>query len=459
MQLLNLAIINVPLLVDLPLWKTWWFYAILILFIVILLFFYFRNRMVRATADQRLLREKVREKTRELEWEKERAEASEHAKSLFLANMSHEIHTPLNVIMGMARLLKEKPAEESNIKYINAILSASNNLLVVVNDILDLSKIEAGKMQIEKIPFEIRQLLEDLFQLMKFKSVEKDIDLIFNIDDKIPDWILGGALRINQILINIIGNAIKFTEHGTVNITCSLISIENNIAEIKFEIQDTGIGIAKENINHIFEPFTQEDASITRKFGGTGLGLNISKKLVEAMGGVIFVESEINKGSKFTFVLPFEIYNPEINNTNSSENIFDNTNFEMPLKILLVEDNTFNQIVATDSIQTKFINAEVTTAENGLVCLEILKTQVFDLILMDISMPELDGISASKEIRSQNNDFAKTVPIIAMTSYVNAEEIEKFNLAGIHDYIRKPFDAENLINLILKYATPQPSDN
>ncbi|MFZ1590448.1 MAG: response regulator, partial [Chitinophagales bacterium] len=162
--------------------------------------------------------------------------------------------------------------------------------------------------------------------------------------------------------------------------------------------------------------------------------------------------------SKFTFVLPFEIYNPEINNTNSSENEVDNTNFEMPLKILLVDDNTFNQLVATDIIQTKFINTEVTIAENGLVCLEILKTQVFDLILMDISMPELDGISASKEIRSQNNDFAKTVPIIAMTSYVNAEEIEKFNLAGINDHIAKPFDAENLYNHIIKYATPQPNN-
>jgi signal transduction histidine kinase len=177
MQLLNLAIINVPLLVDLPLWKTWWFYAILILFIGILLYYSLLKRMVRATADQRLLRERVREKTRELEWEKERAEASEHAKSLFLANMSHEIHTPLNVIMGMARLLKEKPAEESNIKYINAILSASNNLLVVVNDILDLSKLEAGKMQIEKIPFEDSyNYLKVHFQLFKHLSDEKDID-------------------------------------------------------------------------------------------------------------------------------------------------------------------------------------------------------------------------------------------------------------------------------------------
>jgi signal transduction histidine kinase/ActR/RegA family two-component response regulator len=458
MQLLNLAIINVPLLVDLPLWKTWWFYAILILFIGILLFFYFRNRMVRAAANQRILLEKVRETTRIIELEKKRAEASEKAKEQFLANMSHEIRTPLNAIMGMARILIGKSAEESNFKYINAIINVTDNLLVIVNDILDLSKIEAGKIQLEQNPFELRKLIENLLLLMKQKSDEKGIAFELNIDNKIPDWILGDAVRINQILLNIVANAIKFTEQGAVNVTCSLISIENNIAQIKFEIQDTGIGIAKENINYIFDTFTQEDASITRKFGGTGLGLSISKRLVEKIGGAIFVESEINKGSKFTFVLPFEIYNPEINNTNSSENEVDNTNFEMPLKILLVDDNTFNQLVATDIIQTKFINTEVTIAENGLVCLEILKTQVFDLILMDISMPELDGISASKEIRSQNNDFAKTVPIIAMTSYVNAEEIEKFNLAGIHDYIRKPFDAENLINLILKYATPQPNN-
>ena len=458
MQLLNLAIINVPLLVDLPLWKTWWFYAILILFIGILLFFYFGNRMVRAAGNQRILLEKVRETTRILELEKKRAEASEKAKEQFLANMSHEIRTPLNAIMGMARILIGKSAEESNFKYINAIINATDNLLVIVNDILDLSKIEAGKIQLEQNPFELRKLIENLLLLMKQKSDEKGIAFELNIDNKIPDWIIGDAVRINQILLNIVANAIKFTEQGAVNVTCSLISMENNIAQIKFEIQDTGIGIASENINYIFDTFTQEDASITRKFGGTGLGLSISKRLVEKIGGAIFVESEINKGSKFTFVLPFEIYIPKINNTNSSENEVDNTNFEMPLKILLVDDNTFNQLVATDIIQTKFINTEVTIAENGLVCLEILKTQVFDLILMDISMPELDGISASKEIRSQNNDFAKTVPIIAMTSYVNAEEIEKFNLAGIHDYIRKPFDAENLINLILKYATPQPNN-
>jgi signal transduction histidine kinase len=279
MQLLNLAIINVPLLVDLPLWKTWWFYAILILFIGILLFFYFRNRMVRAAANQRILLEKVRETTRIIELEKKRAEASEKAKEQFLANMSHEIRTPLNAIMGMARILIGKSAEESNFKYINAIINVTDNLLVIVNDILDLSKIEAGKIQLEQNPFELRKLIENLLLLMKQKSDEKGIAFELNIDNKIPDWILGDAVRINQILLNIVANAIKFTEQGAVNVTCSLISIENNIAQIKFEIQDTGIGIAKENINYIFDTFTQEDASITRKFGGTGLGLSISKKI------------------------------------------------------------------------------------------------------------------------------------------------------------------------------------
>ena len=259
MQLLNLAIINVPLLVDLPLWKTWWFYAILILFIVILLFFYFRNRMVRAAANQRILLEKVRETTRIIELEKKRAEASEKAKEQFLANMSHEIRTPLNAIMGMARILIGKSAEESNFKYINAIINVTDNLLVIVNDILDLSKIEAGKIQLEQNPFELRKLIENLLLLMKQKSDEKGIAFELNIDNKIPDWIIGDAVRINQILLNIVANAIKFTEQGAVNVTCSLISMENNIAQIKFEIQDTGIGIASENINYIFDTFTQED--------------------------------------------------------------------------------------------------------------------------------------------------------------------------------------------------------
>ncbi len=427
---------------------------------IIILINVLRNKRLRQRAKQ--LEETVTQRTAELEQQKimaeasaVRAERSEKAKEEFLANMSHEIRTPMNAIMGMTRLLLEKEPKSTQLKYLNAINQSSDNLLVIINDILDFSKIQAGKMELEAIPFMLSNLLHTLEEIMRFKSDEKNIAFKVIIDNNVPECVIGDQVRLNQILINLTGNAIKFTDNGHVIVRCSLSNIANNIATIAFAIEDTGVGIAADKIGSIFESFSQADVATTRKFGGTGLGLSISKRLTELSKGKIRVSSELGKGSIFKVEIPFEIGSMVQTTTGDLQPEHHLNGITMPIKILLVEDNAFNQMVATDSIEGMFDKVVIDIAENGKIAIEKITNGEYDVVLMDVQMPIMDGYEASRTIRSMTDSKKSKIPIVAMTASVIKSEVDKCYESGMNDFIAKPFDSTELRNKIIRYATPQ----
>ncbi len=378
----------------------------------------------------------------DLENEKIKAEEASKAKEAFLANMSHEIRTPLNAIIGFLRELEKQELSNLQKKYIENSSIASKHLLAIINNILDISKIEAGEMSINDEAFIIENSIKNVVTVLQPKAEQKSIDLIINYDSKISKVLKGDPLRIEQILFNLIGNSLKFTQKGEISVNCNLISEEINSEEICISIYDTGIGMDKKFIDTIFKKFSQEDKKITRKFGGTGLGMAITKELVNLMNGRIEVESEKNIGTKIYIYLTFEKGNQENINTALSDKELTNID---GARILLVEDNDLNRMVAQNSLQ--YFNCKVVEAENGLEAVEILKTNEFDIILMDIQMPEMDGIEATKIIRNKLN--IKT-PIIALTANAFKTEIEKCRKAGMDDYVTKPFDETILLETIAK---------
>ena len=378
----------------------------------------------------------------DLENEKIKAEEASKAKEAFLANMSHEIRTPLNAIIVFLRELEKQELSNLQKKYIENSSIASKHLLAIINNILDISKIEAGEMSINDEAFIIENSIKNVVTVLQPKAEQKSIDLIINYDSKISKVLKGDPLRIEQILFNLIGNSLKFTQKGEISVNCNLISEEINSEEICISIYDTGIGMDKKFIDTIFKKFSQEDKKITRKFGGTGLGMAITKELVNLMNGRIEVESEKNIGTKIYIYLTFEKGNQENINTALSDKELTNID---GARILLVEDNDLNRMVAQNSLQ--YFNCKVVEAENGLEAVEILKTNEFDIILMDIQMPEMDGIEATKIIRNKLN--IKT-PIIALTANAFKTEIEKCRKAGMDDYVTKPFDETILLETIAK---------
>lgn len=379
----------------------------------------------------------------ELTSAKIKAEQSSIAKEQFLAKMSHEIRTPLNGIDGMAKLLEKTSLTNEQKEYILAIRTSSDNLLVIINDILDFSKIEAGKLSIEKIGFNLKEIITRVINTMSYKAEEKGISLSSDIDVNISDILIGDPTRTNQIIINLLNNAIKFTTKGCVKLNCKLVGKSPTTNTIKFEVIDTGIGIDPEKLSKIFESFSQEDDSTTRKFGGTGLGLTISKQLVEIFNGELKVKSKKGKGTTFYFTIDFPIGSSK----DWIKDDVDVTDWGLleHKKILLVEDNKINQFLA--AIILKKWKMEVEIAENGLIAIEKLKNQNYDVVLMDLQMPEMGGVEATKIIR---NELKLEIPIIALTASalkgVDAECLD----AGMNDYISKPFDQSVLYNKILK---------
>lgn len=392
----------------------------------------------------------IRQKTELAQKEKEVAEKTAHLKQQFMANMSHEIRTPMNAIVGMTRLLMDKDPKPDQMKYLTAIRQSADNLLVIINDILDLSKIEAGKIVIEETDFVITELINSMKDILLFKAEEKGLEFKVDIDENIPTRLIGDPTRINQVLINLAGNAVKFTEKGSVCVNAKVEKHDGNRYFIRFDVCDSGIGISPDYVEKIFESFTQAGTDVARKFGGTGLGLTISKQLVDLMGGTINVKSQLGKGTDFTVIIPLV---ESDNQLPVAENpIIDDSRKEQlsRLRILLAEDNEFNRMVAEDTLKELLPGIHIDVAINGEEAVNKTATGKYNIVLMDIQMPVMDGVQATKKIRHELPAPEKNISIIAMTANVLQEDVQKYFEAGMNAYVSKPFQPDELL---LKMAT------
>lgn len=380
----------------------------------------------------------------DLESEKIKAENASIAKEAFLANMSHEIRTPLNAIIGFLRELEKQELTEIQQKHVGNSSIASKHLLAIINNILDISKIEAGEMPLEDTDFILEDSLKKITTVLLPKAEKKGLTITTSISEKIYTVLRGDSLRLEQILFNLVGNSLKFTTKGYIEINCEMIEDDDFSQELRISISDTGIGMDKNFIETIFKKFSQEDKAITRKFGGTGLGMAITKELVNLMNGEIEVESQKNKGTTIHIHLTFkkgDAKNLIGLQTEKKITKIDN------ISVLLVEDNEMNRMVAQNSLS--YFNCNVKEVQNGKEAIEILKNETFDIILMDIQMPELDGIETTKIIRRELNLLT---PIIALTANAFKTEINKCRKAGMNDYVTKPFDELELIETIAKHT-------
>ena len=372
---------------------------------------------------------------------KDLAEELLNIKGDFLSNMSHEIRTPLNAILGFTRLLKDTELDEDQKEMMEAINFSGKNLLVIVNDILDFSKIEANKMTFEGVSFSMSDAVKNALHLLILKAEEKNIDLVYSVDSEISDLLIGDPTRLNQILINLIGNAIKFTEEGYVELSVNLIKDESTFSEIEFVITDTGIGIAQEKLDSIFESFNQASNDTTRKFGGSGLGLTITKKLIELQGGNIQVESSLGKGSKFSFTLIFEKVQKEIHHEESHEiSLIIDPAFLYGKKIIMAEDILINQLLVSKIFQKW--NCQLDIVNDGKEVVHQIENEEYDLVLMDLQMPVMDGYEAAKAIR-KGSHFS--IPIIALSAHANKSEKDKCLNFGMNALVSKPIDEELLL--------------
>ncbi len=384
----------------------------------------------------------------ELKKAKEDAEKASQGKDQFLSTMSHEIRTPLNAVIGASHLLLQENPRKDQQQNLELLKNSGEHLLALVNDILDFSKIEEGKLKLESVPFNLEKLLDSIRFSMQYAADDKNISLIWDVSKELPQTLIGDPTRLNQILINLISNAIKFTEKGFVKLGIEKLTSSEKEATIYFEVSDSGIGITKKQQKTIFETFTQADADTTRKYGGSGLGLTITRKLLEMMGSRIQLESVVNEGSKFHFTITFEYSDEQIApvQKGTDENVLEN----IPNKnILLVEDHEVNRILATKFL-TKW-GLTVDTAENGLICLEKIRSKKYALVLMDLQMPEMDGYEATSRIRSENDPYFKELPILALTAAAIVEAKRKVSEVGMNDFVTKPFNPTEFKQKLIKY--------
>lgn len=408
--------------------------------LALIVFLLLRLYWLKATANRQ-----IKEQQREIEAKNERLAEANRFKSIFLSNMSHEIRTPLNTVIGMSGLLSDTPLNPKQREYVEVVKDASENLLTVINEILDFSKIEAGKIEFQPRLFDLPQLLQRQINLLRFAAEQKNLQLQLHCTPDLPRSVVGDPGRLNQILLNLLGNAVKFTEHGSVTLTVSAVEQQDAKALLGFEVRDTGVGIAAAELPHIFDAFQQAGEDTHLRHSGTGLGLAITQQLVELQGGQLTVESDLGKGSAFRFTLPIGLADlPPASDEVSPEQT------KLPARrILLVEDNRFNQMLAIELFQKIIHTPYIVIAQNGVEAIEKSKNEAFDLIFMDVKMPIMDGFTATRSLRAAG----LRTPIIALTANATADEQEKCRREGMDDYLAKPIELPLLRQAIIHWAT------
>lgn len=409
-------------------WQTWWFRGSVIALLLLVGGIISANRI----------------RTRKLRAEKQLAERSAQYKSRFLANMSHEIRTPMNAIIGLNQLLMTSRLDEKQRQYVEAIHLSCENLLWIINDILDQAKIESGKLSIQSVPMDIRKVVAQVVTLLEHKMSEKQLDFRLEISEQVPQTVMGDPTRLYQILVNLVGNAIKFTRQGYISIRIIPDQMEKRSGVLRFEVEDSGVGIPPEKQQQVFASFEQDiPADSSEAFGnlGTGLGLSITRELVQLQGGDIHLHSEVGKGSVFSFTLPFTLPDDLPDQISSTPSAV----FPKNLRILIVEDTPLNQFLARELLEKHLPQPELTVVSNGEEALRCLETTTFDLVLMDVKMPVKDGLTATREFRGGTSADATTLPILGLTANAIPEQIEACRTAGMNDVVCKPIQVEELL--------------
>jgi PAS domain S-box-containing protein len=384
---------------------------------------------------------------RELRREREKAERADKAKADFISMISHEIRTPLNAIMGVAHLLGASELSPKQEKYVRILRSSSENLLHLVNEVLDFSKIESGNVSLEERTFDLRQLVHQVAHGLHGKAEEKGLALETRIDERLPDALLGDPVKIGQVLTNLLGNALKFTSQGAVTVELQVLELEADAVSFELRVADTGIGIAPERLAHIFEDYTQASYDIGMKYGGTGLGLSISKRLVELHGSRLEVESELGAGTAFSFRLRLKTAEPTVAETALEETAPQTLK---GLRVLVADDNEVNVFVITGLLRRWGVEHDVVT--NGRQAVESVRTGGYDAVLMDLRMPELDGYAATRAIRALPDERCARLPVFAISASTRMGHQHELDAAGFTEFVGKPINPDVLFRKLARYA-------